>query len=820
MQKNDSMNEEKIQLDIGGMSCASCAANIERRLKKTEGIIDTSVVFPLERANVTYDSRKIQRTEIEKIIQELGFEIKGETSEGRRLSETLTLTIKGMHCTACAANIEKNLSKLEGVEKAEVSFPAEKLTLTFNPLILEREKIEKTILALGFEVLAQEPLFETEGESKEDLELRSRKRVLFIVMGITVILQVLMLGKMWNLIHIPGHNFIMLAAAVPIVFWAGLPTHKGAINSLRHGSANMDVLISMGTLAAFSWGIASFFLPGTVSFMGLSAMIMAFHLLGRYLETIARSKTTSAIRKLLELGARTARLIVDGEERQVPVEALKEGDLLLVKPGEKVPVDAVVVEGFSSVDESMVTGESMPVDRTVGDEVIGATINKNGILKIKANKVGKDTFLAQIIKAVEEAQASKAPIQVLADRFTAYFVPVVVTIATLTFITWFSIGGLSGIERALFASIAVLVISCPCALGLATPTAIMVGTGMGAENGVLIKDAESLQTMKEINTIVFDKTGTLTRGEPSMTDVVSFGEEEEELLRLAASVESGSEHPIGQALVRGARDRGIKIEHVEQFQAVPGMGIKAWTVGRQVLLGNPKLLSSAGIELDEQIKEEVYRLENEGKTVVYLAVDGMLAGILAVADTLKEDARWAVQYLRDKGLETVMLTGDNQRTASAIGEQVGINRVLSEVLPDEKEAEIRRLQEEGRKVAMVGDGINDAPALAQADVGIAIGTGTDIAIEASDVTLIRGDLSSVVTALNLSRSTFNIIRQNLFWAFGYNILAIPIAASGRLSPVIAAIAMALSSISVLLNSLRLKRQRIVEEQKEEKYHLN
>ncbi|UNC93907.1 copper-translocating P-type ATPase [Candidatus Contubernalis alkalaceticus] len=714
-----------------------------------------------------------------------------------------------MHCASCAANIEKSLKKTEGIIDVSVVFPLESATVSYDPQKIEPAEIDKMVQDLGFEVLAQDPLFESEEETKVELELRSRKRVLFFVMAVTIFLEALMLMEMWHVVHVPGHDWIMLAAALPIVFWAGLPTHKGAMNSLRHGSANMDVLISMGTIAAFSWGIASFFISDSVSFMGLSAMIMAFHLLGRYLETIARSKTSSAIRKLLELGAKTARMIVDGEERQVPVEALKQEDLVMVKPGEKVPVDGVVVEGYSSVDESMVTGESIPVDRTVGDEVIGGTMNKNGVLMVKASKVGKDTFLAQIIKAVEEAQASKAPIQVLADRVTAYFVPVVVTIAVLTFIAWFSIGGLSGMERALFASIAVLVISCPCALGLATPTAIMVGTGMGAENGVLIKDAESLQTMKDIDTVVFDKTGTLTRGEPSLTDVVAFSEGEEDILRLAGSVEYGSEHPIGQALVQGARKKGLVLDSTEVFEAVTGMGVKSRVNGREVLLGNPKLLFSAGISLEDRIKEEVYRLENQGKTVVYLAVEGKLAGILAVADTLKDDARWAVNYLKGKGLETVMLTGDNQRTATAIGAQVGINQVLSEVLPHEKEAEIRRLQEEGRKVAMVGDGINDAPALAQADVGIAIGTGTDIAIEASDITLIRGDLSSVVTALNLSRFTFNIIRQNLFWAFGYNTLAIPIAASGLLSPVIAAIAMAMSSISVLLNSLRLKQKRVV-----------
>ncbi|MDO9573898.1 MAG: heavy metal translocating P-type ATPase, partial [Candidatus Contubernalis sp.] len=456
MKQNNHKDEYKIKLDIGGMHCASCAANIEKSLKKTEGVITASVVFPLESATVSYDPEKIEPSGIDKIIRDLGFEVMGKTGDDSRITETLVLPIKGMHCTACSANIEKNLNKLEGVEKAEVSFPAEKLTLTYSPAVLDKEVIVKTITDLGFEVLAQDPLFEPEEESKIELELGSRKRVLFFVMGVTVILEALMIMEMWHVVHVPGHDWIMLAAALPIVFWAGLPTHKGAINSLRHGSANMDVLISMGTMAAFSWGIASFFISDSVSFMGLSAMIMAFHLLGRYLETIARSKTSSAIRKLLELGAKTARLMVDGEERQVPVEALKQGDVIMIKPGEKVPVDGVVVEGYSSVDESMVTGESIPVDRTVGHEVIGATMNKNGVLMVKASKVGKDTFLAQIIQAVEAAQASKAPIQVLADRVTAYFVPVVVTIAVLTFITWFSIGGLSGMERALFASIAVL----------------------------------------------------------------------------------------------------------------------------------------------------------------------------------------------------------------------------------------------------------------------------------------------------------------------------------------------------------------------------
>lgn len=800
----------KINIDISGMHCASCAANIEKRLKKREGVLEANVNLAVERASVSYDPDKVDPQEIENIIEDLGFKIK-EDKDKTEEKNHLVLLVRGMTCAACAANIEKNLNKLEGIDKAEVNFAAQKLTLDFNPVIITHDKIVGTIRDLGFEVLEEDPVFQTEDETEEELEVKARKRVIKIVLTVTALIQALMYLEMWDIVHVPGHNWILFVAAFPIVFWAGLPTHKGAIRSLRHGSANMDVLISMGTLAAFTWGVVSFFLPGTVSFMGLSAMIMAFHLLGRYLETIAKSKTSSAIRKLLELGAKTARVIVQGEEREVPVEALRPGDVLLVKPGEKIPVDGKVMEGYSSVDESMVTGESIPVDRTVGDEVIGATINKNGVLNIKATKVGKDTFLAQIIKAVEEAQGSKAPIQVLADRVTAYFVPVVVTIALLTFITWFALGGLGGIERALFASIAVLVIACPCALGLATPTAIMVGTGIGAENGVLIKDAESLQAMREVNTVVFDKTGTLTRGEPSLTDITAFTEKKEEILKLAASVESGSEHPLGQAIVKKFRESQVKFEWVEEFQSFPGLGVKASVAGKEVLLGNPKMLNNYGINVNNDIKEESSRLEKEGKTVIYMAVDGNTAGIIAVADTLKDDTPWAVKALRERGLETIMLTGDNQRTARAIAQQVGIDRVLAEVLPEEKEKEILRLQEEGKKVAMVGDGINDAPALAQANVGIAIGTGTDIAIEASDITLIRGELSSVVTAFNLSCTTFKVIRQNLFWAFGYNTLAIPIAASGRLSPVIAAIAMAMSSVSVLLNSLRLKRYKMVED---------
>ncbi len=724
--------------------------------------------------------------------------------------QKITIPVSGMTCAACSAAIERALKRKEGVGEAVVNFAAETVTVSYDPALLDRNAIIDTITSLGYGV-REENVIGTAGndkEQREKAELASRRRILFFVMTVTAITEIIMLMEYRFHLHIPYHDWIMLAAAGPIVFWAGLPTHRGAFRSLRHGSANMDVLISLGTLAAFSWGVAAFFIPHAVSFMGVAGMIMSFHLLGRYLEALARSKASGAIRKLLELGAKTARILVDGVEKEVAVEEVKTGDILVVRPGEKIPVDGEVLEGYTTVDESMVTGESIPVEKTAGDQVVGATINKNGSIRFRATRVGRDTFLAQIIRMVEEAQGSKAPIQVLADRVTGYFVPVVITISVLTFAAWLVFGGDAGPGRAVFAAIAVLVIACPCALGMATPTAIMVGTGMGAENGILVRDAESLQTMIDVDTIIFDKTGTITRGEPSVTDIVSLGDlSEDQLLALAASGETGSEHPLGQAVVAAAREKGLTLLPAAEFLAVPGKGIRAVIDGSPVLLGNRKLMEEEGVAATA-VEDTLNKLESEGKTAMLVARGGKLSGIIAVADTVKEDSRRAIEQLKKEGITTVMLTGDNERTAKAIAAQVGINRVLAQVLPGQKEAEVRRLQEEGLVVAMVGDGINDAPALAQANVGIAIGTGTDIAIEASDITLVRGDLSSVVTALKLSRSTFKIIKQNLFWAFGYNVLAIPIAASGRLSPAVAALAMALSSVSVLMNSLRLRRFRV------------
>jgi Cu+-exporting ATPase len=717
--------------------------------------------------------------------------------------------IDGMHCASCAARIEKKLSGLQGINKAFVNLANNRAVVEYDSAQLTEAKIIDAITELGFgaaEEKSGEKKDALQKDEQEKAELAARKRTLFIVLAITAVTETLMLLEYRFNFHIPYHNWIMFIAATPIVFWAGLPVHRGAWCSLRHGMPGMDVLISMGTLSAYIWGIVAFFIPNAISFMGISGMIMAFHLLGRYLEAIAKSRTSGAIRKLLELGAKTARIVIDGREKEIPVEDVRPGDILSVRPGEKIPVDGIIVEGYTTVDESMVTGESLPVEKTAGDEIIGATINKNGAILFKATKVGEETFLAQIIRMVEEAQGSKAPVQELADKVTGYFVPAVIAISVVTFLSWLIFGRSFG--TALFSSVAVLVIACPCALGLATPTAIMVGTGKGAENGILIKDAASLQTLLKVDTIIFDKTGTITRGEPVVTDIIPLDNvTENELLTLAAGVETASEHPLGQAIVRAAEDKKLNPGKTDEFTALPGLGIRAVTGGKEVFVGNRKLLQEQGITVDDA-ESKLKSLENEGKTTVLVAADGKLAGIIAVADTLKEDSKEAISALKSAGLNCIIMTGDNERTAKAIAEQVGINRVLAQVLPQQKEAEVRRLQEEDLTVAMVGDGINDAPALAQANFGIAIGTGTDIAIEASDITLIRGELTSVFTALQLARETFKIIKQNLFWAFGYKALAIPIAASGRLNPAIAALAMAMSSVSVLLNSLRLRRVKL------------
>ena len=747
-------------------------------------------------------------------------------SDEIRQRNRITLSITGMTCASCAQTVEKALNKAEGVLEVNVNLATEQATIEFDAGITKLSALEKVIEGAGFRVVKKEAAEKEAGKIDEDIlkVLRARRRFLSAVIPAAVIMTLMMLHYM--VVAIPGYNLIIALLGFPVVFLSGWPTHRASLMAIRHGRANMDVLISLGSVPAYLMGLAVFILPAA-SFIEMATTIVTFHLLGKYLEVQAKGRASQAIKKLLQLGARTAHVLVDGEEKEIAIGDVKLGDIMIVRPGEKIPTDGLILEGESTIDESMATGESMPVRKKAGDEAIGATINQQGLLKVKATRIGKDTFLSQVVKMVEECQGSKVPMQEFADRVTSYMVPAVLGTALATVVVWLIFPGfflniitwaepflpwinteLGTVALALFAGIAVLVISCPCALGLGTPTALMVSSGMGAEHGVLIRHGEAIQTMKEIHTIVFDKTGTITRGKPGVTDILSDREfKEEDILYIAAGLEQGSEHPLGQTVVREARERGNGLAEVSDFAAIPGKGVKGMVDGRGVLVGNQKLMSDYGIDFS-QFMDRLDRLEDEAKTAILVAIDSKVAGIIAVADTLKEDSIRAIAELKEMGMETAMITGDNRRTAEAIARRVGITRVLAEVLPQDKVAEIRRLQDTVGKVAMVGDGINDAPALTQANVGIAIGTGTDIAIESSDITLVRGDLSSVVTAVKLSRATFRKIRQNYFWAWFYNGLAIPLAAFGLLHAMIGVAAMAMSSANVITNSLRLRKARI------------
>jgi len=752
-----------------------------------------------------------------------------------------------MSCSACAAAIEKSLRKKRGVTEANVNFGTESANITFDPSVVGIEELLADIRDTGYTPgtpLAAEARGGSGDENIAKMQIARKRLTWAWLLAAPVI--VLMMAEMFSghmvtgarmtapISHgafshgaASGLNWIYVIFSAAVLFWPGLSTYRAAIKSVLHGSASMDVLITMGTLASFLTGPARLAGVPIESYAGVAAMIMAFHLTGRYVEAKAKGRASQAIERLLELGAKTARILVDGEEKEVPIQDVKPGDIIVVRPGEKIPTDGVVDYGKSSVDESMATGESMPVSKKEGDEVIGATINQKGLLRVAATRVGKETFLAQVIKMVEEFQGSKVPIQEFADRVTAGFVPVVLVVAVSTFVLWLGLPSffysvahwasaflpwvtpdVGRVSLAIFAAVAVLVIACPCALGLATPTAIMVGSGMGAERGILIRSGEAIQTLRDANIVVFDKTGTITRGKPAVTDVVSIGTlSEDELISITASVESASEHPLAEAIVELAKDKGLRLAAVTNFEAVSGKGVVGTVDGKRISIGNCALMEEQHI--DHSIAdEEVRRLEDDAKTSVTISSDGKVCGVIAIADTLKQDSGPAISELKEMGLRVAMITGDNARTANAISLKVGIDRVLANVLPDAKAKEIQRLQKEGFKVAMVGDGINDAPALTQADVGIAIGTGTDIAIEASDVTLVRGDLLAVATAIKLSRATFNKIRQNLFWAFFYNVIAIPVAVFGLLHPVIAEIAMATSSVNVVTNSVRLRRVRI------------
>ena len=811
-----SNKEEKsktLVIPVKGMHCATCALSISNNLYKKEGIKKADVNYATEKAVVKYDPDKISLEEIGESIRELEYE---PVMPGEAETREVTMRILGMTCAACVAAVEKALERVPGVELVVVNLATEKAFVKYNPKVASIVDLREAVRSQGYDVAGEEEvdIYERELEKSKQRVIRS--------WAFTIPIMIWMIPHMFFGIAWPNHfifNLGMTVLSAPAIFWVGWPTIKSAWAAVTHGTANMDVLIAMGTIIAWLTGPASFFTP-LFNYAGSSTMILSFNLTGKYYEALAKGQSSQAIRQLLKMEAKSALLMVDGEELEIPLEQVKVGDVMIVKPGEKIPTDGVVVRGESSVDESMATGESMPVGKHIRDEVIGATVNQEGLLHIEATRIGKDTFLAQIIKMVEEAQGTKVPIQKFADDVIAVFVPVIIGVAFLTLIAWVLVPGpfnrvlawgvrfipwvdtsLPQVMLAISAMISVLVIACPCSLGLATPTALMVGTGMGARNGILIRRGEAIQTMKEIKAVVLDKTGTITKGQPEVTDIIG---EDENLLYYAASLEQGSEHPLARAVIRTAMERKIELTQPSDFKALRGEGVKGKIGDKNITVGKPSLLNS----FPDELQTEFSRLQREAKTVMAIGVDGEPVGIIAVADTLKDDSVLALNELKQMGLKTIMLTGDNRATAEAIAEQVGIDDVYAEVMPDEKVKVVIDAQEKYGMVAMVGDGINDAPALAQANVGVAIGTGTDIAIESGDIILVRGDLTGLVSAINLSNATFEKIRQNLFWAFFYNIISVPIAVLGLLHPVIAELAMALSSISVVTNANLLRRVKI------------